>query len=190
MTQLYTYTPEIGADLLLAQLWARMREDGDLDKIFSDPAYPLSAFFRALAPPQETIYAFDSSGITMIVWFERFSAGTFLSAYFRPDKRKCRETDELFRRVLKSGVAAYTTIVNLTWQERLTPIHLAMGYTLDGRIPKLFNGRDALVFSCNQESFARAEARGLEADAAVTTNQERRWRDMIVREQEAKAQHG
>jgi len=182
VTPLYVYTPARDADLLVAQLWARMAADGDLDRVFSNPDYPLSAFLTLLAPPHETIYAMDDDGIFMIVWFERFAAGTFLSAYFRPDKRKCRDTDELFRRVLKSGVDAYSTIINLTWQAYLTPIHLAMGYELNGRIPGLFNGRDALIFSCNSASFARAEARGQANDAAERNGQERRWRDMIQQE--------
>jgi hypothetical protein len=159
-----------------------MAADGDLDKIFSNPNYPLSAFFRTMSPPNEMLYGFDSLGMTMLVWFERFSSGVFLGAYFRPDKRQCRETDEAFRRILKSGVDAYGTIVNMTWQERLTPIHLAMGYVLAGRIPALFNGRDALIFSCNRETFDAAEARGRAADAVTPTGQERRWRDMILAE--------
>lgn len=182
MIPLYVYTPGHDTDLLIAQLWARMDADGDLDRVFSNPQYPLSALFRALAPPQETIYAVDDAGIFLIVWFERFSAGTFLSAYFRPDWRKRPETDELFRRILKGGVDAYETIINLTWQEYLLPVHLAMGYVLCGRIPALFNGRDALIFSCNKESFAHAEARGIALDKQHGNSQEHRWHRMIKQE--------
>lgn len=161
MTPLYVYAPTKSTDLLMTQLWARMDADGDLDKIFSDPDYPLSAFLKSIAPPNETIYAVDDAGVYFLVWFERFATGTFLSAYFRPDHRRTMHTYNLFRRVLKSGIDAYGTILNMTWQPTLAGVHEALGYVYIGTVPKLFRGRDAMLFSCNAESYAAADMEAL-----------------------------
>lgn len=149
---LLRYAPDRNVDLLIAQLWARMDADGDLDRVFSNPGLALGDFFTLMRSPREMLYAIDGEGIWFAVWFEPFMLGTFLSAYLRPDRRRTLAAGSLFMRCLRAGVNHYGTILNLTWQEELLPVHEAMGYTFVGRIPKLFNGRDALVLAASAET--------------------------------------
>lgn len=185
MSDLHHYHPSRDADLLLVQAWARMDADGDLDRIFSDPTIGIADFLQCMKPPHETVFAADHDGIYFLVWLEVFMCGAFLSAYFRPDRRLDPAVYALFHRVLGEAVARHGTILNLTWQEHLLPIHRMMGYESVGRIPGLFRGRDALVFSCNADSFAQATTKW----SAVTTPpiglsaRERCWLTML-RQQE------
>lgn len=147
MTQLYVYQPCREADLLLAQMWARMDTDGDLDNLFSNPHFSLGMLFEASAGPRhELLYAYDDQGIWIAFWFDPIMCGALTSAYVRPDARGSFRATITFKRILQSGLKAYGTLIGITRHESLLPVHIALGYTVAGRVPALFpGGRDGYL---------------------------------------------
>lgn len=175
MIDLYSYVAEATSDLLVAGLWSRMRTDGDLDLCFSQPDFPLSSMLRLCAAPHECFYALDDSGVWFVIWLEPFATGTFLTCYVRPDHRGSIDAATCFARVLDHAVATYSTVLNITWQQRLLPIHYAMGYKLVGMIPKLLHGRDAFLLATSEGIRREVREASDLVDPTMLEACERRW---------------
>ncbi len=157
MTSLVTYTPGRDADLLLAQLWARMDADGDLDLVFGSPTFGLSDLMVAMRAPRELLYAADDDGIWFAAWYEPFMQGAHMGFYARPDKRSNIAAGSLFLRCLRAGVTAYKTIIGVTRRMELLEVLQAVGYRLVGHVPELYHGHDAFLAICNTETLERRQ---------------------------------
>lgn len=173
MSALYSYTPSRDADLLLAQLWARMDADGDLANLFADPQTPLSTLLNPQPAPHELLYATDDTGIWFAVWFNRILCGAFVAAYVRPDMRASLAALLVFRRALEAGMRAYGTLLGITEHGELLDLHYALGYKLVGMVPAIFpGGRDGWLLSRTPTEKERARWHGSQhLDQAVAVPQ-------------------
>lgn len=168
MTELLNYVPGYDADLLLAQLWARMNEDGDLDALFSDAHFPLSSLLAASAPPNELVCCTDPAGIWLAVWFNPIMRGAFVSAYVRPDMRAALRATITYRRVLDHGVERYGTLLGLTRHARLLPVHRALGYEHVGIVPAIFpQGENGYLMCYTGNRKGRSWRTGSKAQSAA-----------------------
>lgn len=172
MTALHRYEASRDADLLMTHLWHQMDTGGDLDRIFADPTYPLSALLRVFAAPNETYYAYDDNGVWFACWFELFAHGTFVSVWFRPDKRSSMASATLFLRVLRAGIQAYGTVIAMSSHAHVPPFLDAMGFLHVGTIPRLLNGRDAGLWCISQATLDARLARPVDG----TDRRAQAWR--------------
>lgn len=165
MTPLYRYAQDDGADLLLAQLWARIHEDGDLVRLFEPGGCSMSTFFEALAPPTRVWYAFDSKGIWLLNWFEPFRHTALFSGYVRPDKRRSELSKAAVRDVLLRGCAEFgEPLIGITRHEHVVRFCEQVGFAPAGRIPALIAGYDAYIIYCTAQAVEASKLYGL-ADA-------------------------
>jgi GNAT superfamily N-acetyltransferase len=150
-SQLYRYTPESGADLLLAQWWARLNADGEMDRVFVE-GHPLSAMFATLGPPRETFYAFDSQGVWLLAWFEPMLRGALFAGYVRPDRRRTELAKALAREALLYGTATFGVVMGLTAHANVIRFCRAVGFVESGRVPGLFGPADATLIYCTTDT--------------------------------------
>ena len=175
---LYQYAGSATEDMLLAQLWAQMQQDGALEAIFNDADFPLGELIAMFRHPNSMLYKVDEAGIWFIVWVTPVLGGAFQSGYLRPDCRG-RETREAnlvaLRQVLERFLGIYRVLMVVTQQERLLPNLERLGYTVLGKIPHLFHGNDAWIGYMTSESLqermngstGREDNRGSAQDSAL-----------------------
>lgn len=145
MEEYYRYAPSPSADLLLAQLWARLQADNELADLYSDPEFPLSAIFEASTPPRnELVYRVDDEGIWFAFWVTSVAGGAMVSVYVRPDRRADVQALVSFRRCLQFALRAYHVLLGIT-RETLLPLHRRLGYSIAGCVPGILGGKDGYL---------------------------------------------
>lgn len=144
------YRQSTEEDLLIIQWWARLQQSDEMNKMFANPHTPYS-ILKALQPPNVCLYELDGDGIWFMSWFEPTFTGAFFSVWIRPDRRKGLESYECFLKAADAGFSQFTTLMGVTKQEDLLPLHEKLGYTILCKVPELFGGLDAWVVLLDKE---------------------------------------
>lgn len=141
-------------DLLLAQMYQRIVDAGEMGTIYAAP-HTLSSFLHSFQAPNSLVFECDDEGIFFAAWFEPTFSGAFFSVWIRPDRRQSREAMMAFMRAAEAGFQLFSNLLGVTKQADLLPIHRKMGYTLKCKIPGLFGGHDAFVVELDRKKFNR-----------------------------------
>lgn len=156
---LYQYAGSANEDMLLAQLWAQMQQEGSLQGTFNDPDFSIGDLIELFSKPNSMFYKVDETGIWFVVWLSPVMGGAFLSTYLRADHRgqalghDVREANHTAaREIMEQAFKAYKVLLVVTQQEWLLPNIERLGYTVLGKIPFLFHGNDAWVGYMTPES--------------------------------------
>ena len=151
--KLYTHGTDPEADLLMAQWWLRMRDDGDLAKVFLRSAHTLSGFWDCWRNV-DLMLEVDDKGIYIAMWMEYYMGTGILGLYVRPDKRHSigaiRNVLRLYKYIFDAGLK---TVIGITKQETLLPMHERLGYTVLGMVPGIYGGEDGYIVTLTAEDF-------------------------------------
>lgn len=160
MTPLYRYESTRETDMLLAQLWMRLANDGELGKLFAiGDELSLSVLFDLSRPPHKLLYALDEQGIWLAFWFDHFLGGGFLSAWIRPDRRATLLAAKLARRLIRLALDEFETLFLLTWLPENLPLYKALGYSILCTVPRAVRGQDCYFGVMTKET---TRCRGLQ----------------------------
>lgn len=162
--QIYQYVPCAEMDWVLLQWLDRMRNDRELNKVFSQGAHAPSSFLAMMQAPRQLFFQLDGLGnLKYACWLEPCMGNVFLGYYAQPAYRKNREgvhfLFDVFEYVFNAGVGTIAGFI----QERKTPeetqafikLHEKMGYTYRGFIPLMFDGKDCHVVALTAEDWAK-----------------------------------
>ncbi len=144
------YQQDADEDMLIIQWWAKITTNGEMDRIFMTRHSP-GSLLKAMAPPSVMLYELDDQGIWFVAWFEPTFSGAFFSVWVDQRKRKSVEAYECFLKAADAGFGQFTTLLGVTKQEHLLPIHEKVGYTVLCKVPAIFNGLDAWLVLLDKE---------------------------------------
>lgn len=137
-------------DLLIAQWYQFLVDSEDMDTMFAN-RHTLGSLLVAMRPPTVCLFEHDDKGVWAVFWYEPIFNGAFFSVWMRKDKRATVNAVTAMRKAIKAGLEAWPTLIGVTKQKRLLPIHLKLGYNLVGMIPKLFGGHDAYILTLTRK---------------------------------------
>ncbi len=139
-------------DLLLAQMYARIVESGEIHMMFATP-HTLGSFIAMFVLPNNLIFDVDDDGITMAMWFEPMFSGAFVSVWIRPDRRQSPSAFKALIRGYDAGFQLYPILLGITKQKELLATHRKLGYILKCEIPGFFGGKTAYVVQLDRKRF-------------------------------------
>ncbi len=163
MTDTYRYTPHVGVDLLVAQLWALLNETGDLARLFEPDGTPMSDFFDTLGL-HDTHYTFDSRGIWLLNWFEPMRHGALFNGWVRKDKRQNELTTSLVRDICAEAAGRYITLLGLTRHDNVIAFCEKIGFRRVARIPGLMAGYDTDLIMATADTIEASKLYDLARD--------------------------
>lgn len=156
MSETYTYSPSVDADLLVANWWAEMHASGDLERVFVGAHQPLSGFF-ALMREYELRVRVASDGIWAAAWFQPFAAGSFCGIWVRASMRATRSAldfmDSEQRRALDSNPALFA----ITRHPRVVRTFARFGWDMLSSFD--VDGSRAWLISVTRDTYAPFDAR-------------------------------
>lgn len=152
---LYTYERTTDEDLRLFRAWARMAQDGDLDRLLLPSEHSPGAFMALLRQQVVVLYALDAHGeIYFMSWLAVFMALPTMSMWLRGDKRKSRSSARLISFVYSIAFLHTDVVLGITKQEKLLRIHKHLGYEVMCKIPGLWDkGVDAWVIMLEKRNY-------------------------------------
>lgn len=156
---LYLYERGEEADCLIAQWWAVMKRDGDLERLFANQT-PISRLYELSRKPSELLIGVDEGGIWFGCWLEPFFDGASFSAWCRKDRRGTKAELRVFLEAANLGFGAYPLLIGITKQPQLLKLHTRLGYRLRGQIPALWGGEEAFILVWDRLDFLKDKEGG------------------------------
>lgn len=145
MSDLLAYQQgNVESDILVAQWWGKMREQGDLERVFNRPP-SLGRFLESLKSPTELLLGVDAEGVWFAAWFEPFFDGAMFSIWSAERARYSKKSLALFIEVLELGLKFYPALFTVTKQEHLVGVQEKVGFRKVAEIPGFFAGEDAWI---------------------------------------------
>lgn len=138
--------------LLLAQVWARAKTDGDLPHMLTAQGQSLPRFFKRLEYPTVVVFDTDEQGVWLLAWFEPLFDFAYCNLWIRRDRRN-REALPTVHQVYESAFKIWPTLLGFTKQERLLKSHAKLGYRMVGKLERLFDGEDAWLVQLTKDDF-------------------------------------
>lgn len=155
--ELAQYKPGIEQDCLLTYWYVTMIATKELQLTFTELS--LSAFLQSFQPPHHLIYAQSAGRIWFAAWFDPVFDGALLGVWGDKSKRRTKIGLGAFETAVEYGLARWPVLVGITRQEKLLDEHRRLGYTLMGKLPKLWGGEDTWVLYLTRESFDNRDVR-------------------------------
>lgn len=157
---MYSYAPGVEMDLMVANLWTRMRDAGDLPRVFTPGAEGLGTLYRMVSPPNGMLFESDGTGVWLAMWMEQLLFTMFTGLWIAPDRRHSRETVRCLIRMYDTMLRVSPTIMGVTCQEELLKGHIRLGYHVLGHVPGMWDGETgAWVVLLSREGWAIARER-------------------------------
>lgn len=154
---MFVYEPSVSTDLILTHWYAELRNSGDMDRIFGKDL-PLTEFFSIVMPPV-TDLCFDldeRNQMWAACWFQRMMSGAFVGVWLRSDKRKSPSSLKFMIRAHEMAFVNVNILFATTRQPKLIEEHEKFGYSLVGKIPRLWGEEPGWLFSLSKEDFEAA----------------------------------
>jgi len=164
---LFHYKASAGEDLLVARWWARMHEDGDIERLFTRDAQTLGSLLRIIAPPKTMLYAMTGPDIWFAAWFEPLFSSLVAGMWIRQDRRTAPGALAAWLATLEMALSVSPTVLGITKQPDLLRGHTRLGYEILGQVPGMWDGEPAWVLCLTRERFAEATARYRRQGAAL-----------------------
>lgn len=132
-------------DFALLAWWLKMGETGDLEKVFTKAAWPLTSFVAGFAPPTTLWYEADEQGWTAAAWIWPLMSGATYSLWLREDKRKSRESYEFIHETVRTALSTYPVLLYVTRAEAVVRQGKSLGFIPCGELPYLWDGDSAYL---------------------------------------------
>lgn len=161
---LTTYNPAFASHQLAAEAWlARMKKDGDLDRMFlreHSGVLDFLAFFRASST--RLYYRADEDGMWLCAWTTPFVEGyRVLGLWVRADRRRKLDSLRAVEATYAELLREYPRYLGITKQLDLLRPHEKMGYRVLCEMPPTDDGPAWLV-GITREWFAGRRSRHIE----------------------------
>ena len=143
-------------DVLLARWYGQLKGAGELAKVFgSDTLYE---FLDGFQKPATLIYGVDRSTADVVYafWVE-LTIGVSVGLWTREDVRSNRSIVASILKLYEMALGYSPTIVSCTGHPKTVDSMVKIGYTIVGKIPRLWSGEDVWLLYLTKESFARAK---------------------------------
>lgn len=155
-TGLRMYTPTPYNDLLLVDWWRRLRDAGELDKVFTSSFETLSFFLRSFHPPTSLFFTVEKDEhISLAVWVRPAMGSAFFNLWINKEHRKSKSSYRALLLAYRIVFQCYDTVLGVTKQEKLLRIHVKAGYTVIGKLAKIWDGEDAWLLQFTKEDFTK-----------------------------------
>jgi len=141
-------------DILVAQWWLRMSQDGDLPALFTRDSQTIGALYRIIGRPKVLVYDRDAAGIWFAMWAEPVLSGLFTGLWIRRGRRRSHEALALTLDTYAWYFTQVPVIFGITKQEKLLRPHRRLGYTILSRVAGLWDGDPAWIVELTRERFA------------------------------------
>lgn len=141
LTKLYLYQGSKREEALAVGMWHQMHQDGDMDRTFQS-GITLTQLLQMFRPPNGMLYGIDDHGIWFSMWFELFMAGAVAGCWCRADKRHSRQLVATGMRAWGMLLTQFPCVFGVTKQEKLLKLHRIFGYTVLGKAPQLWDGKE------------------------------------------------
>lgn len=160
---MYRYEPTAEMDLAVAGMWSRMKQDGDLDKLFTKDGQSLSDLYSLFKGTNRGLFfeADEQYGIWFGMWFEQIMGVAFLGVWVA---KPCRNTHRALKAVLtvyEHSLRYFPAILGVTKQEGLLDAHVSLGYTVMGEVPGMWDGQRAWLLMLTRAGFLSANRKRL-----------------------------
>ena len=158
------YTQTAQEDRCLAVLWDRLDGNGDLSLITAQSARSLSGFLAMFAPPSVLLYTMldeQASEIESINWATPMGISdncVYFSAWMHESVRGTRRhavlASTIYEAIFEMGKQ---TIIGITKQQQILPLHTKMGYIIVDQVPHLFDDHPAWFMYLTKPSFEKSK---------------------------------
>lgn len=145
-------------DLLLVELWSRMANSGDLERVFTSDCFSLSGFLRAFQPPAVLLFVSDEEGIWFALWGEPVMTAGAFGFWIREDKRdpKPGETHLGLRpsyQAIDKMLDLWPVLFQVTKDPHIVELAQRLGAVYMGVVPHMFDGEPAHITYLTREAF-------------------------------------
>lgn len=156
MDKLIKYVPCQVHDVLLFQWFSTLCSSGEIEKLFLSNYWTLSKFFEHVAS-LDMVFRVDDKGIWFWASYAPMLAGAQFDMWIRPDHRQSKASAEAMAEALEAGFERWPVLIGMTTQENLLDAHRRMGYTVVGKVPGLWQGKDLWIMHITKEAFDARE---------------------------------
>lgn len=137
---------------LLLHWYCHLVATGDMNRLFTHEAHALQDFLRVFEDKQLFFWC-DDKGIYVAAWTAPCLGAVFFSLWIREDKRHSKQAYCCVCDAYDAVFHHWPTLMGLTKQKALLDEHVKMGYTIEGRIPQLWDGFDAWLVVLTKENY-------------------------------------
>lgn len=160
---MYRYESGQDMDLAVAGMWSRMKQDGDLDRLFTKDSQALSDLYRFLQGPSKgMLFEADATyGIWLAMWFEQVMGIAYCGLWIA---KPCRATPRALAgmlRIYEHALRWFPAILGVTKQQILLRPHQRLGYQVLGEIPGIWDGERAWLVMLTRPWFLAANRKRL-----------------------------
>jgi hypothetical protein len=154
------YDKEKHEDLLIAWYYAQLRaEPEEFAKLFMKPLRSLTALLNWAAHTVHLMLSVDERGIWGAAWVAPEMSGAYFGTWLRKDHRKSVSGYAFVRHAQLEALEVFPILMGVTCQPSLHKVHLALGYELGCKLPKLWDGNDAWLYILTKETIADGRRR-------------------------------
>ncbi len=150
------YTPAKDMDMILAGIWARIAQEGELDQLLYEGGQPLSRFMKDAQPPNTCFLEVDpKTGPWFFFLLSPFYSGAWVACWMAPEKRSSKEGLQAIKDAHEAALSLYPVLLALTTQLTLAEEMEKLGWRNVGKIYALA-GEDSLtnrLLSLNKGEF-------------------------------------
>lgn len=154
------YTPGRDHDTILELWYHRLRESGDLTKLFLADARGLVCFLNSFQRPTELAFEVNQSrDMQLAMWFDpRPLVGAWCGLWIHADLRRSRTAFRWMMQTYTEALEVWPILYGLTWQAALLEPHADLGYTIAQEIPSAFDGHPGWLVCLTKANFQRSHA--------------------------------
>ena len=163
--EIYEYFPCPEMDWMLLGWMNRMKSDGELSKTINCGDGTPSEFLAFFRPRRLFVTVDEFNNLTRACWIEMCMGSVFLGYYISPAARADHKNKVFFLYDIIGAVFSSAEhnvpVVAGFIQQRPTPeetnkfiaLHVRLGYTYRGFIPKFFDGKDCHIVAMTREDW-------------------------------------
>jgi len=163
---IYKYQGQAAEDILLAGLWFKMVENGDLEKVWGREI-PLSTFFEMIGKCNRFFYKLNKEETAIIFcwWFDQMIEAETMAIWLDPKERTMHGWIDS-RKVIDAALEVTESLLVATSQERLLDIYRRLGYKILAEVPGMYpNGVKGYLALLTREAWKEATSRHKKEEA-------------------------
>lgn len=138
--------------VLLINWFIHLTATHQLHNLLTNSAHSIQGFLRVFEDRQLAFWH-DERGIWMAFWTAPCLGGVFFSLWVREDMRRTRLAYQCLMDAYEAVFRHWPVVLGLTRQKHLLKAHTRLGYTVEGLVPKLWDGWDAWLVVLTKENF-------------------------------------
>ena len=149
--ELLEYIPGEAADALMIHWYVKITNTGEKKNLMgADTVLTFIKFFEG----KDLVLKTNSElGIWFAAWYEPTFDGAFQGMWTDKSKRGTKTHLRAVEQAFEYGLSKWPILLGTTRQEHIIDEHVRLGYTVLGKIPKLWYGDDVWLMYLTRESY-------------------------------------